>query len=106
MNSTYGRHPRLVPETKMKEYNRPEKTIPRSPGIQAEWIEAIKAGKKSTTDFEYAGLLTEMMLLANIAVRMQEHYTKLQWDGEKMEFTNLPEANKYIHKDYRPGWSL
>jgi len=106
MNSTYGRHPRLVPETKMKEYKRPEKTIPRSPGIHAEWIEAIKAGKKSTTDFEYAAPLTEMMLLANIAVRMQEHYTKLQWDGEKMEFTNLPEANKYIHKDYRPGWSL
>ncbi len=47
-----------------------------------------------------------MMLLANIAVRMQEQNTKLQWDGEKMEFTNLPEANKYIHKEYRPGWSL
>jgi hypothetical protein len=106
MHSTYGRHPRLVPETKMKEYKRPEKTIPRSPGIHEEWIEAIKAGKKSTTDFEYAGPLTEMMLLANIAVRMKEHNTKLQWDGEKMEFTNLPEANKYIHKDYRPGWSL
>jgi predicted dehydrogenase len=106
MNSTYGRHPRLVPETKMQEYKRPEKTIPRSPGIHEEWIEAIKAGKKSTTDFEYAGPLTEMMLLANIAVRMQEQYTKLEWDGEKMEFTNLPEANKYIHKDYRPGWSL
>jgi predicted dehydrogenase len=106
MHGTYGRHPRLVPETKMQEYKRPEKTIPRSPGIHAEWIEAIKAGKKSTTDFEYAGPLTEMMLLANIAVRMQEQNTKLQWDGEKMEFTNLPEANKYIHKDYRPGWSL
>ena len=106
MHGTYGRHPRLVPETKMQEYKRPEKTIPRSPGIHAEWIEAIKAGKKSTTDFEYAGPLTEMMLLANIAVRMQEQYTKLQWNGEKMEFTNLPEANKYIHKDYRPGWSL
>jgi hypothetical protein len=59
MNSTYGRHPRLVPETKMKEYKRPEKTIPRSPGIHEEWIEAIKADKKSTTDFEYAGPLTE-----------------------------------------------
>ena len=106
MHGTYGRHPRLVPETKMKEYKRPEKTIPRSPGIHAEWIEAIKAGKKSTTDFKYAGPLTEMMLLANIAVRMQEQNTKLEWDGEKMEFTNLPEANKYIHKDYRPGWSL
>jgi hypothetical protein len=106
MNSTYGRNPRLVPETKMREYKRPEKTIPRSPGIHEEWIEAIKAGKKSTTDFEYSGTLTEVMLLANIAVKMQEHHTELHWDGEKMEFTNLPEANKYLHKDYRPGWSL
>jgi len=106
MCSTYGRNPRIVPETKMKEYKRPEKTIPRSPGIHEEWIEAIKAGKKSTTDFEYSSVLTEVMLLANIAVRMQEHNMKLEWDGEKMAFTNLPEANKYIHKDYRPGWSL
>ena len=106
MCNTYGESPRLVPETKMREYKRPEKTIPRSPGIHEEWIEAIKAGKKSTSDFSYAGALTEVMLLANIAVRMQEHYTKLEWDGQKMEFTNLPDANQYIHKKYRPGWSL
>jgi hypothetical protein len=30
----------------------------------------------------------------------------LEWDGEKMQVTNLPEANKYIHKEYRQGWSL
>lgn len=106
MCNTYGESPRLVPETKMQEYKRPEKTIPRSPGIHEEWIEAIKAGKKSTSDFAYAGVLTEVMLLANIAVRVQEHHTKLEWDGEKMEFSNLPEANQYIHKKYRPGWSL
>jgi predicted dehydrogenase len=106
VNSTYGRNPRLVPETKMREYKRPEKTIPRSPGIHEEWIEAIKAGKKSTTDFEYSGTLTEVMLLANIAVKMQKHHTELHWDGEKMEFTNLPEANQYLHKDYRSGWSI
>jgi len=106
MCSTYGRNPRLVPETRMQEYKRPEKTIPRSPGIHEEWLEAIKAGKKSTTDFSYSAALTEMMLLGNIAVLMQEHYTKLLWNGEKMEFTNLPEANKYLHKEYRPGWSL
>jgi len=106
MCSTYGGNPRLVPETRMQEYTRPEKTIPRSPGIQAEWIQAIKDGKKSTTDFSYSSKLTIMMLLANIAVRMQEHNMKLEWDGEKMEFTNLPEANAFLHKEYRPGWSL
>jgi len=105
MFSTYGNNPRIVPEAKMKEYRRPEKTIPRSPGIHLEWIEAIKAGKKSTTDFSYSGLLTEVMLLGNVAVRAQEHKTKLEWDGEKMEFTNLPEANRYLHFEYRTGWS-
>jgi len=106
MCSTYGRNPRLVPESRMKEYKRPEKNIPRSPGIQKEWIEAIKAGKKSTTDFEYSSSLTETMLLANLAVRMKGHNKKLLWDGKKMEVTNLPEANKFLHKEYRPGWSL
>ena len=55
----------------MQDYKRPEKTIPRSPGIHEEWIAAIKAGKKSTTDFSYSGPLTEMMLLGNIALRVQ-----------------------------------
>jgi len=106
MYSTYGQHPRIIPETKMQEYQRPEKTIPRSPGIHAEWIEAIKNGKKSTSDFSYSGTLTEVMLLGNIAVRMRKHKTKLEWNGDKMEFTNLSEANQYIHKEYRSGWSL
>ncbi len=105
--STYGENPRLLPEKLMKEYKRPEKTIPRSPGIHEEWVAAIKAGKKSTTDFsEYAGPLTEVMLLGNVALRVQPDKAVLEWDPVKMEFPNLPEANKYIHMDYRPGWSL
>jgi predicted dehydrogenase len=104
--STYGENPRLIPETRMQDYKRPEKTIPRSPGIREEWIEAIKKGTKSTTDFSYAGPLTETMLLANVAVRLADKNMKLLWDGEKMEFTNLPEANELLHFQYRPGWSL
>jgi hypothetical protein len=106
MCSTYGENPRLLPEKLMQDYKRPEKTIPRSPGIAEEWIVAIKAGKKSTTDFSYSGPLTEVMLLGNVALRMKDSKTVLQWDGEKLQVTNLPEANKYIHKEYRQGWSL
>ena len=106
MCGTYGENPRLVPESRMQEYKRPEKTIPRSPGIREEWIESIKKGTKSTTDFSYAGPLTEVMLLANVAVRLKDKNMKLLWNGEKMEFTNLPEANQFLHFDYRPGWSL
>ena len=103
---TYGENPRLLPEKLMKEYKRPEKTIPRSPGIHEEWIAAIKQGKKSSTDFSYAGPLTEMMLLGNIALKMQEQRAVLQWDAEKMEFPNFPEANQFLHMEYRPGWEL
>ena len=106
MCNTYGESPRLIPEKLMQDYKRPEKTIPRSPGITEEWIAAIKAGKKSTTDFEYSGLLTEVMLLGNLALRMKDAKTVLKWDGEKMQVTNLPEANSYIHKEYRQGWLL
>jgi predicted dehydrogenase len=106
MCSVYGENPRLIPETRMQEYKRPEKTIPRSPGIREEWIEAIKKGTKSTTDFSYSGPLTESMLLANVAVRLADKNIKLLWDGDKMEFTNLPEANELLHFEYRPGWSL
>lgn len=106
MFSTYGNNPRILPESLMQSYKRPEKSIPRSPGIQAEWIEAIKAGSKSTTDFSYSSALTETMLIGCIAVRVQEHKTKLEWDGEQMKFTNLDEANEFLHFDYRPGWSL
>jgi len=106
MFSTYGRNPRIIPESKMREYQRPEKTIPRSPGIHEEWVEAIKKGQKSTSDFSYSGTLTEVMLLGNVAVATKEQNAKLEWDGVKMEFKNLPEANKFIHAEYREGWSL
>jgi predicted dehydrogenase len=103
---TYGQNPRLLPEKLMQEYKRPEKTIPRSPGIHEEWIAAIKAGKKSTTDFSYSGPLTELMLLGNVAIKTQDQKIVLEWDPVKMEFPNYPDANKYLHFEYRPGWSL
>lgn len=106
MCGTYGENPRLLPEQLMRDYKRPDKTIPRSPGIHEEWIAAIKAGKKSTTDFDYAGPLTETMLLGNIALRFKDEKVVLEWDPETMTFPNFPEANPYVHKEYRPGWSL
>jgi len=46
------------------------------------------------------------MLLGNVAVATKEHNTKLEWDGKKMEITNLPDANEFLHMEYREGWSL
>jgi len=95
--------PRIIPETKMKEYSQPPKTIPRSPGHHAEWIEACKTGKPTTANFDFAGRLTEAMLAGNIAVRTGG---KLKWDGPNMTCTNIPQANQYTHCLYRKGWAL
>lgn len=106
MHDTYGNSPRLIPETAMREYNLPEKTIPRSPGIYEEWLEAIKNGGKSTTDFSYSSKLTETMLLGNIAIRLKDKDTVLEYDGKKGEFTNMPEANALLSKKYENGFEL
>lgn len=107
MSGDYGANPRIIPESKMKEFKRPEKKIPRVSGHMSEWIECIKANKKSGTDFSYAGPLTEMMLLGCIAVRCgKEANAILQWDAENMKFPNYPDADQYVSSVYREGWSL
>jgi hypothetical protein len=106
MHGTYADSPRLIPETRMQEYKRPAKTIPRSTGITEEWIAAIKAGTKSTTDFSYASALTEMMLLGNVALRAAKDNVILRWDSAAMRITNLETANDYLQMPYREGWSL
>ncbi len=110
MCGSYGNAPRLIPESRMREYKRPDKTIPRSVGQHKEWIEACKQGKPAGSNFDYAGPLTEMVLLGNVAVRMslqlQAKGLKLSYDGGSMRVTNLPEANAYMRRIYRDGWTL
>ena len=94
---------RIIPEEKMRAYRQPPKTIPRSIGHRKEWIEACKGGPNPGANFDYAGPLTETVLLGNVAIRTGE---KLEWDAENFKITNLPDANKYLHRDYRKGWTL
>jgi predicted dehydrogenase len=104
VGGVYGEDPRLIPESRMKEYRLPPKTIPRVEGShEQDWVRACKAGKQAGADFGYSGLLTEICLLGNIAKRMD---TRIEWDGPNMKVTNLPEANKYVRTTYREGWQL
>ena len=100
----------LLPETLRKSYQPPPKTLPRSPGHYIEWLEACKGGKPAGSNFNSAGPLTETVQMGNVALRMdlKEKLDRqiLKWDPLKQEFSNLPEANAYLHKDYREGWSL
>lgn len=100
----YGEGPRLIPESRMRAYKTPEKTIPRVKGShEQDWVRACKRGQKAGADFEYSGLLTEICLLGNVARRVDG---RIEWDGENMKVTNLPEANQYIRTPYRKGWTL
>ncbi len=101
---------RLIPESRQKEYGKPPQKLPRSPGHHKEWINACKGGEPARSNFDWAGPLTEVVLLGNIALKMErqlyEKGLKLHYDGPNMKVTNLPEANKYIRDKYREGWSL
>ncbi len=103
MCGCYGSNPQLIPEAKMKAYKQPPKTIPRSNGHHKDWINACKGGKPASSNFDYAGPLTEMVLLGNLAIRTGK---KLNWDGQNMRSANVPEANQYVHTQYREGWAL
>lgn len=100
----YGDSPRIIPETKMKAYTRPAKTLPRSIGHREEWIRACKGGGPAGSNFSYSTKLTEMVLLGAAAQRLPNRL--LRWNAEKMEFINEPEANALVRRDYRQGWSL
>lgn len=100
--SDYGKHV-LLPEDKFRDFQRPEPFIPPSKGQQAEWVHAAKTGEETTCNFEYSGWLTEANHLGNVAYRVGK---KLEWDAEKLEAKNCPEASQYIKREYRSGWKL
>ena len=94
---------RIIPESKMKAYKRPPKTISRVRGHHRDWINACKGGNPASSNFDYGGPLTEMVLLGNVALRTGK---KIYWDGANMKATNAPEADEYIKPAFREGWSL
>lgn len=93
----------IIPEEKMKAYKVPPKSLKRRSGTWGEWVEAIRGGEPAGCHFDWAGIITEAVLLGNIAIRRGK---KLNWDAENMKFTNDSDANKYVKEPYRSGWSL
>ena len=101
---------RLYPDQLAKHYGEPPQKLPRSPGHHQEWINACKGGPPAGSNFDWAGPLTETVLLGNVALRPQLRETltkaKLQWDPESFRFTNLPEADQFLRREYREGWAI
>ena len=131
MCNTYGENPRLLPLSRNKEVNVPV-TIARVPGGAGghykQWVEACIAGYNSkeakmlSSPFEIAGPLSETVLMGNLAIRSYDiqkprgnekdrfdypgRGITLLWDGANMKITNFDDANQFVKRTYREGWSL
>lgn len=134
MCATYGRDPNLLPTSKSKDTVVPQ-TLKRVPGADitghyTAWVEACIAGygsqqeKELSSNFKVAGPLAETVLMGNLAIRSYDfrkpgtgsgrrgewdypgRHMKLLWDGPNMKITNFDEANQFVKRTYRQGWSL
>ena len=131
MAGTYGVNPQLLPTSLTKTTTVPSTVALVKDGAEghyAAWVEACIAGpgsdlaKNLSSNFDIAGPLTESVLMGNLAIRSydikaQEKTAKgriiypgrnvqLLWDGPNMKITNFDEANQFVKRTYREGWSL
>lgn len=127
MAGCYGLKPTLLPTKRMTEVTIPKAKLPRVPGNEAghytQWVDACLKGygqMELSSAFDYAGPLTEAILMGNLAIRSYNQrkmnadgkgYTfpgrkKLLWDAKNMKITNFDEANAFVKSEYRSGWSL
>ncbi len=101
---------RILPDSLRDSYQRPEPHIESSPGHHEEWIQACKGGEPAGSNFDWAGPLTETVLLGNIALRPELReklsYRTLDFDPENLSFPDMPEAEQFLHYQYREGWKL
>lgn len=126
---TYGYNPKVYLKNgdrlEMPKLESTGNTLPEH-GHQVSWANACKAGFGSkehqalTSSFDYAGPLTETVLMGNLAIRSYnlrkqntngrgyDYYgrRKLLWDGANMKITNFDEANQFVARPYREGWKL
>ncbi len=100
--SDSGRHV-LLPEDRFVDFERPAPFIPDSPGQHEEWVRACLGDGQTASPFSYAGPLTEANHLGNVAYRVGQ---KITWDAKNMKCIGCPEADPFIRREPRPGWSL
>ncbi len=99
----YYDNPRVFPEkleSRIAEIDPPQVELVDSTD---EWIGAFRGGRPSRGSFPSVQHLAEATCLGNVAVRLN---TRLQWDHAEMKITNLPDANRYLRREYREGWEL
>jgi hypothetical protein len=103
--------PRLIPEARMKGMQSPPPPVrpqnggpqppPLSPGL-TQWVAACRGDKQhSPGSFLNAGPISEAVNLYAVALRTGK---RLLYDAKTGTITNVPEANKYLSREYRAGW--
>ncbi len=100
--ANWDRH-MLWPEDEFEGYEPPEPSIPPSVGHYLEWIQACRGEGEALCHFGYSMPITEAVLLGNVAYRSGR---KLQWNAEQFTIDNAHEAEGFLQRDYRPGWTL
>ena len=99
----HGSHavPTLLPEESFRDYQMPElETVDH----YLQWTQSLTGGESPTSAFDYAGPLTEIVLLGTVASRVPGE--KLAWDHDDLRFLGETQANDYVQQTYRTGWEV
>jgi hypothetical protein len=96
---------RLLPESLMKDFHAPPQLLPRieNEDHYKNWIVACKGGPAACSNFDFAGPLTETVLLGNVALRLGG---KIAWDPKRLRVPDCPGAEAIIRREYRSGWAV
>lgn len=104
LHETYGFNPQIFPESLRAEAEAVPVSLPRiTTSHEMNWALAAMGEGEASSPFSYAAPLTETMLLGMVALRAGQ---PIVYDSEKSEITNVPDANQYLHREYREGWEL
>jgi len=97
-----GESPRLIPESKMAGLSDKEPEV-TEPSTNEEWIQAFRNNTEARGSFLLAGPVTETILLGAVSLRAKK---RVEYDSASMKITNVPEANQFLTREYRPGWEI
>jgi len=93
--------PILLPKENFVDFKMPEV---KGANHWHQFVEAVRGNGKTSANFDYAGPLTEAVLLGSVATRFPK--TTLEWKAAALKFTNVNEANQYVRREYRKGWEV
>ncbi|MFO7902589.1 MAG: Gfo/Idh/MocA family oxidoreductase [Planctomycetota bacterium] len=93
----------LLPEDQCKDYEKPEPTLPREGSHEREWLKACRGGLQAMSNFDYGAVLTEFVLLGNLATQFAR---PLNYDPVTMQCMGDDAANAALRREHREGWEI